>query len=239
MKIIGAGLPRTATLAQRVFFESAGVGQCYHMTRVWEDLGQVQYWVDAFEGRPDWTALLGKFEASVDWPGAFYWRELMTTYPDAKVILSIRDGESWAASIQSTIWSALFGDTLMRDLSRARAKVVPEWAQFRELTKAMWRKSGLLESSEENFDRRAVAKAMEAYNDEVRQTVPSERLLVWSPQDGWERICEFLEIPSHVPSIPLVNTEAMFVQRACKAALDSLNQWYETDRETPPAEPVV
>ena len=158
MKVIGAGLPRTATLAQRVFLEESGVGQCYHMTRVWEDLRQVQYWVDAFEGRPDWTAVLGEFEASVDWPGAFYWRELMIAYPDAKVILSVRDAESWAASIQSTIWDALFGDTIMRDLSRARAKVVPEWGRFRDLMTAMWRRSGLLESSEKVFDERAVGK---------------------------------------------------------------------------------
>jgi hypothetical protein len=226
MKVIGAGLPRTATLAQRVFLEASGVGQCYHMTRVWEDLGQVRYWVDAFEGRPQWSAVFRDFQATVDWPGSFFWRELMVAYPDAKIILSTRDAESWAASIQSTIWSALFGDTVMRDLSAARARVVPEWAQYRELMMAMWQKSGLLASSEETFDSGAVAKAMLAYNDEVRQTVPNDRLLVWTPADGWEKLCEFLEIPVHVPEIPMVNTEAMFVQRTCKASLDSLNQWY-------------
>ncbi|GIF45983.1 hypothetical protein DFJ67_5415 [Asanoa ferruginea] len=231
MKVIGAGLPRTATLAQRVFLETSGVGQCYHMTRVWEDLGQVKYWVDAFEGRPEWSEVFRGYAASVDWPGSFYWRELMVAYPDAKVILSTRDADSWAASIKSTIWSALFGDTLMRDLSTARARVVPEWAQYRELMMAMWQKSGLLASSEEAFDSAAVAKAMLAYNDEVRQTVPSDRLLVWTPADGWEKLCEFLDIPIHVPEIPMVNTEAMFVQRTCKASLDSLNQWFAENSE--------
>ncbi|MEV1002319.1 sulfotransferase family protein [Nonomuraea sp. NPDC050202] len=225
MKVIGAGLPRTATLAQRVFLEGAGVGECYHMTRVWDDLTQVQYWVDAFEGRPDWSAVFRGYQATVDWPGAFYWRELMVAFPEAKVVLSVRDGESWAASMRSTIWSHLFDDTLMRDLSAGRAKVEPVWAQYRRMVQAMWRKSGLLGPCEGEFDSRAASKAMAEYNEEVRETVPEDRLLVWSPEDGWETLAKFLEIPFEEPSIPPVNTESMFQQRTCRLSLESLNRW--------------
>ncbi len=38
MKVIGAGLPRTATLSQKMALEMLGFGPCYHMVNVLGDL---------------------------------------------------------------------------------------------------------------------------------------------------------------------------------------------------------
>ncbi len=38
MKVIGAGLPRTGTLTQKVALEMLGLGPCYHWVDVLADL---------------------------------------------------------------------------------------------------------------------------------------------------------------------------------------------------------
>jgi Sulfotransferase domain len=227
MKLIGAGLPRTATLTQKICLEMVGFGPCYHMVTILSDLSLVPRWTDAFEGRTDWSIFDG-FQATVDWPGAFFYRELMDVYPDAKVLLSVRDGAAWARSMQNTIWAVLYGDCLMRDLSAARSRVDPMWASYISLMTAMWEKSGLLGTIEGGFDKDALASAMERYNDEVRRCVPADRLLEWSPGDGWEPLCDFLEVP--VPPsdpVPWVNDSSAFVDMVNGAAIGSLLKWQE------------
>ena len=41
--------------------------------------------------QPDWERIFGDARSTVDWPSARYYRELMDHYPDAKVLLSVRD----------------------------------------------------------------------------------------------------------------------------------------------------
>jgi Sulfotransferase domain len=227
MKLVGAGLPRTATLTQKIALEMLGLGPCYHMVNILSDLSLVPRWIDAFEGKSDWAETFEGFQATVDWPGAFFYRELIEVYPDAKVLLSVRDGAAWARSMRDTIWGVLYGDTMMRDLSAARSRIDPGWASYMELMSAMWEKSGLLGAVEGGLDEGALASAMERYNNEVREAVPAERLLVWSPADGWEPLCEFLEFP--VPSAPLprVNDAATFADRIHESAISTLAKWQE------------
>src|SRR5437868_8022654 len=193
MKVIGAGLPRTGTLSQKVALEILGVGPCYHMVNVLADLDLADQWRRALEGDGQWDEIFNGFESTVDWPGSFFHRELIDVYPDAKVLLSVRDGESWARSMRDTIWGIFYGDILIRHLSEARSIVDPKWRRYIELTKEMWQRSGLLDGEATSDD--SMSAAMERYHGEVRRVVPADRLLVWSPTDGWEPLCEFLELP--------------------------------------------
>jgi len=43
------------------------------------------------------------YRSAVDWPAADYRRELADNFPHAKIILTIRDLESWLCSTQDTI----------------------------------------------------------------------------------------------------------------------------------------
>jgi hypothetical protein len=225
MKVIGAGLPRTATLTQKVALEMLGLGPCYHMVNILSDLSLAPEWAAAFDGGPDWEMIFGACQASVDWPGSFFWRELAECYPDAKVLLSVRSGESWANSMKNTIWGLYCGDGLMRHHSDARASVDPGWRDFTMLMKAMLHKSGLIGDLTGSFDALVVAAAMERHNQEVRDTVPAGRLLEWKPADGWEPLCEFLEVPIPPVPIPHINDSAMFAGRIVDGSLAALIGW--------------
>ena len=51
----------------------------------------------------DWPALFGDYQATVDFPGCSFYKELMDTYPDAKVLLTVHGPERWHESTHETI----------------------------------------------------------------------------------------------------------------------------------------
>jgi hypothetical protein len=231
INVIGAGLPRTATLSQKVALEMIGFGPCYHMVDVLGDLGRADDWAAALEGNADWDKTFAGYQATVDWPGSFFYAELVDRYPDAKVVLSVRDSHKWAESICNTISGVLYGDTLMKDLSSARGRVDPAWARYISLMTLMWEKSGLLPVGDP-MDREALARGIERYNEEVKRVVPADRLLVWAPSDGWEPLCAHLGVPVPQAPFPALNDSAIFADRIVDSALAALNAW-RSSQEAP------
>ena len=236
MKLIGAGLPRTATTTQMIALEMLGL-PCYHMRDMMMDLeGSVPKWRQALDGEADWDEIFAGKESAVDWPAAYHWRELMDVYPDAKILLSVRDAEGWIRSMNDTINQAFFGDTLMFHLVRARYAIDPPFAGWIDvLTEMNWGENGVFGTSP---DPATMAEAMERWNQSVIDTVPSERLLVWHPKDGWEPLCEFLEVP--VPEAPLPNvndTENFQKNLIMGPALAVINAWWEENG--PPEDPAA
>jgi hypothetical protein len=228
MKLIGAGLPRTGTLSQKVALEILGVGPCYHMVNVLGDLDIAMLWRRALDGEADWPEIFDGFESTVDWPGSFFYGELIDVYPDAKVLLSLRDADSWAQSMRDTIWGVLYGDILIRHLSEARMIVDPKWRGYIEMMREMWQQSGLLQG--ENTTAESMARAMERYHEQVQRDVPSDRLLVWSVGDGWEPLCEFLEVPVPEMPFPHLNDSKEFNDRLTDGALITLQEWRAQDQ---------
>jgi hypothetical protein len=229
MKLIGAGLPRTATLTQKVALEMLGWGPCYHMVNVLANLELVDGWRGAYEGRPDWDKLLGGFEATVDWPGGFFYRELLEAYPDAKVLLSVRDPERWERSMRETVWGVYHGELTMAHLSRAMATVYRPWRNYLELINdLLWDGRGTL--SDGHQDRTGMIRAFERHSEEVRRTVPADQLLVWDISEGWGPLCEFLSVEQPDAPVPHLNDSASFTDRIVEMSLQKVGEWWQRER---------
>ncbi len=233
MKLIGVGLPRTGTLSQKVALEMLGVGPCYHMVNVLGDLDNVEPWRRAVDGDIVWSDIFDGFESTVDWPGSYFYRELMDVYPDAKMLLSVRDPDAWAQSMRDTIWTLLYGQELLRHISETRRQIDPKWRAFTDLMCEMWQRSGLLNGPDTTLE--WMSTAIQRYQDEVQDTVPAERLLVWSPADGWGPLCEFLEVPVPDMPFPHLNDSGEFVGRIIDGALITLTEWRAQQRQDAPA----
>lgn len=108
LKIIGAGMGRTGTASLKVALETLGIGHCYHMSEVLKNPGYTKDWIDAAEGNADWDKIFKGYSATVDNPGCNYWKELADNYPEAKVILTVRDADKWFDSTNETIHSVEF-----------------------------------------------------------------------------------------------------------------------------------
>jgi hypothetical protein len=109
MQVIGAGFGRTGTMTLKAALEELGVGPCYHMVEVlWGDTSRLPLWQAAANGEEvDWKAVFDGFQSTVDWPGCTFWEPLMEVFPDAKVLLTVRDPESWYESARNTIYASL------------------------------------------------------------------------------------------------------------------------------------
>ncbi len=229
MKLIGAGLPRTATTTQMIALEMLGL-PCYHMRDMMGDLTtSVPQWRRALDGDGPWDELFAGKESIVDWPGSYHWRELMDVYPDAKVLLSVRSAESWVESMYNTIASIWFGENLMHHLAMAQYQVDPVYASWLDVLRDMWIKADIMVPS--GGDRDEMARGFERWNQEVIDTVPSERLLVWNPKEGWEPLCEFLEVDVPDTPLPNVNDTENFQKNLIMApAIAAVNAWWEDNK---------
>ena len=199
ISVIGAGYGRTGTLSLKLALEQLGVGRCYHMVEVFQIPAAADQWRAAAETPPgDWDTIFEGFSATVDWPGATFYREMAAHYPDAKVILTHRDPEAWYKSTQATIFANDLGVGDDSPFSRMAQAVVGRLFDGRL------------------HDRDHVISVYEKHNAEVQRVIPAERLLVYEASQGWDPLCEFLGVP--VPDIePLkANTREDFVKRFSK-----------------------
>ena len=226
IELIGAGLPRTGTLTQKVALEQLGLSPCYHWVDVLADLHRVEQWERAMDGQADWDQIFGQARATVDWPGGYFYRELAEAYPEAKVLLSVRDPVSWERSFRETIWLMSHGKTLMPLLAHARAEIDPRWHAYLEFVDRMfWGPQGTF--SEGYDEPEQLIEQMLAHTEEVKRVVPADRLLVWEVGDGWEPLCEFLEVDVPDTPLPHVNDRDTFLERVMAGALDALQAWRE------------
>ena len=228
--VIGAGLPRTGTLTQKLALEELGFAPCYHWVNVIANLDEVGLWDRAMSKDVSWPQIFGDSRATVDWPGGYFYRELMDFYPEAKVLLSVRNPESWERSFRDTIWTMSHGETLMPLLAHARAEIDPRWHRYLALVDRMfWGPEGTF--SEGHAEPEMMIEQMIRHNEAVKSAVPPERLLVWDVKEGWEPLCEFLEVDVPDGPLPHANDRDSFVMRVIGGALDALGAWRESNAE--------
>ena len=234
MKLIGAGMPRTGTLTQKMALEMLGLGPTYHMVNVIADLEQAALWQRALTGENVWSQIFDGYQSTVDWPGGYFYRELIDAYPDAKVLLSTREPEAWERSMRETVWAVRNGESLIRLLSSAQAHVNPRWKGFLDMIDGLlWQDQGTFASG--HAEPKQLIDAMNAHNDEVKRTVPADRLLVWSVKEGWGPLCDFLELPIPEEPFPHINDRTEFLNRIIDGSLASLTEWREREATVDPA----
>lgn len=196
LSVIGSGFGRTGTRSLKDALELLNLGPCHHMEEVFPSTEQIDLWSAAANGCPfDHARIFNGFSSQVDWPGAHFWRELADTYPDAKVVHSVRPDESWWKSFAGTIGKFLAIYPMMNLLPPVHA--VGDIAM--ELI-------GVQTFAGQFGDK---DKALAAYHQreaDVRAAIPAERLLVFDVAQGWEPLCNFLGVP--VPAVPFPRTNA-------------------------------
>jgi hypothetical protein len=203
MQIIGAGFGRTGTLSLKTALEQLGFGPCAHMLPLMGDPERSEWFIQAAKG--DEAALdkaLDGFQATVDWPGVYFWRQLVEKYPEAKVLLTVRDPEEWYASAERTIWAA--------SSAPRRPTMPPAMKTFVTMADATnW--DGTFHGR--FADRDYAIKVFTEHNDEVRRTVPADRLLEYSVGQGWGPLCDFLGVEVPDGEFPRLNDTAAFQAR--------------------------
>jgi hypothetical protein len=174
----------------------SGLGR-HHMVEVFRRPEAVPLWIAASEGRPDWDAIFDGYAAATDYPAVAFWRELIDVYPEAKVVHTTRDPQSWFESAQATIFA---------EPSPAAAPA-PPFDAFFTVMRAM---AG---PAEQLHDRDGMIAFMKQHDAAVRAAVPEERLLVYQVSQGWRPLCDFLGVAVPPEPFPRANTREEFTSR--------------------------
>ncbi|GEB50180.1 sulfotransferase family protein [Streptomyces cacaoi] len=205
MDVIGAGYGRTGTLSMQAALKRLGFDPCHHMAEVITNPRQMPLWQEALAQDPvDVRRVFEGYRATVDFPGCVFWRELMEAWPEAKVVLTVRDPHRWYESTQRTIFS--------ENRPRPQGDDPEAVAFHRFLTEELLPRVMDVGSDRllSEMDEREAVETFNRHIEEVKATVPAERLLVFQVSEGWEPLCEFLDVPVPDEEFPRINEAAGF-----------------------------
>ncbi|KAI9303281.1 P-loop containing nucleoside triphosphate hydrolase protein [Cunninghamella echinulata] len=204
LEIIGAGFGRTATHSLRLALEKLGYKTHHMVTLMPDETQDPGVWVRAYDDpnhEDEWEKVYGDYQAAIDYPTCTFYKELSERYPEAKVILTVRSPESWFKSIHNTIFKDY--EERNKHLTGHRKAVV-------DMVKhtAM---GGILETEPEKLhDEAYMCKHFTDHIEEVKRTIPKERLLIMNLGDGWDILCPFLGKPIPDEPYPVSNSTKDF-----------------------------
>ncbi|KAI1037592.1 hypothetical protein LB503_009488 [Fusarium chuoi] len=230
LQVIGAGLPRTGTASISRALEILLDGPVYHGgTQAF--LGperEIKTWIQVLnQWRPEGISIkhsnldlikerVDGLVAITDSPGSTLVRELMAIYPDAMVICTVRDVDAWERSMatvstKSTQWFLRF---VLFPL--------PSLRYFVDYINAL-RQQWFLKFGETE------PVTSSSYNQHItwlKENVPEDRLVFIDVRDGWEPLCNALDlpVPKGVP-FPRINDSQAIDSFAKKHVNRGLARW--------------
>lgn len=221
MEVLSLGASRTGTLSVQEALTVLG-HRTYHYSSIFANVQDADIWMEVSKARKakraafDWQRhfdqVLGDYSAITDNPGVALWRELIEAYPEAKVVLVVRDEDRWVPSIGGLI-DGILGPAPTYVLRHTD----PYWfGRIINLGRA-WIEAfaGTTNPTQ------AKKNARDAYgkqNAQIRASVPKDRLLEYKLGSGWEPLCKFLG--KDVPSVLFPHrNEAATLQNVFGAAI--------------------
>jgi hypothetical protein len=139
------------------------------------------------------------YKATVDGPaGEDFAFEMASLFPNAKVLLSVRDSdEVWHRSFKNTI-GVQYGDSWRTFFYRVTMYPVGFLWKVQLLCDALGDRWGRVYGG-------PTPKMHSSHNAMIKAGIPAERLLVFNVKEGWEPLCRFLGKPVPDVEFPRIN----------------------------------
>ncbi|KAJ6109658.1 hypothetical protein N7486_001893 [Penicillium sp. IBT 16267x] len=218
LRLVVVGLSRTGTASLYLALQELGYTP-WHMCEPVDDPSRMyNQWTEAMKcrffggnrpyDRKDFDKLRGRYDALLDIPACLFWEDFHKLYPDAKIILTTRSGDSWFKSVHGTIIPWL-EKPLLKILQHFDSKRLgPEMRMVRMAYKVI---------CNNNYHSPKMIDSYLQHNDRVRNGVNPDQFLELQLGDGWEPLCAFLGVS--VPDKPYhrVNNTNEFNQGAEEA----------------------
>lgn len=220
LQVIGAGVGRTGTESLKLALEQLGFGKCYHMFELMKNPNHLVEWKKLEAGQlPDYGKLFAGYSSSVDFPACIYYKEFLEQYPDAKVILTVRNADQWFDSASKTIFRPIPGFLLgflkIMGIFFHKAKAFPLGYDYAKRIVHQHFFDG------KTTDREHCVAVYQAWNEEVKRNVPADKLLVFEVKQGWEPLCRFLNVPVPQNPFPQANKGESFLKNISKKIFSS------------------
>mmetsp|Transcript_69670 Transcript_69670/g.129993 ORF Transcript_69670/g.129993 Transcript_69670/m.129993 type:complete len:752 (-) Transcript_69670:215-2470(-) len=203
VQIICVGLMRTGLKSLNEALRLLGHSQIYDQDQIALTYEQ---WNDVIENRRTETTFANIFQGAkvaMGMPTFCFWEEILQEYPNARVILTVRDEDEWLDSVERAKahmhhdlpGAPLTAGTFLRHIERF---LVPSYHKFCEVLRFSWSSSlGMLDKQ---MTRTCVLSNYRKHNHYVQSMLGdrkmpdgSPQLLVYDVRDGWEPLCKFLQ----------------------------------------------
>ncbi|PKY02384.1 hypothetical protein P168DRAFT_329309 [Aspergillus campestris IBT 28561] len=211
MQVLAVGPSRSGTGSLRAALLQLGYDHCYHgldiVDHPEDDLGWHRLRLKRERGgsltAADFDAVIGHCAGITDHVAAAFAPELIAAYPDAKVILNIRqDVDAWHQSVMEIL------DPLHQSWTF--------WFRSWFCAELFWMQQGFIRGNWNIFYRGSFEKnsrsALDEHRRRVRRLVHPDRLLEWDIHDGWEPLCRFLGKPVPQTPFPTLNKGLRYEQ---------------------------
>lgn len=218
MKVIVAGFPKTGTKSLNAALTKLGY-------KVYDYFENVYYLEESYtkiysEGwtTEDFRKMYEDVDAVVDSPAMYFWEEISKAFPEAKIILSMRDSEeAWFESLRKQLevldsnfflrLTQILSPTtrrFFRNVSEPTACVafgIPPMSDFRVKTP---------------INKQMLMLKYRAHNAYVMNNAPADKLLVYQCKEGWKPLCDFLGVPVPDEPFPHKNVRGNIVEDLMK-----------------------
>ena len=200
IKVIGAGFGRTGTHSLATALEILGFRPCYHMLELQRNPNHINFWSKVLEKQnADWQEFFQPHNSTVEWPAVSFLSQILAAFPEAKLVLTLRDPDDWYESAADTIFDAL-------EISLHNPNP-DQQDQARFARRLILRRVFSNKYKDNDFVlgiyKRQISSAIEQ--------VPREPLLLYCISEGWESLCAFMEIEPPGKPLPWVNKRAEFM----------------------------
>lgn len=198
MKVICAGLSKTGTKSLANALRVLG----YKVYDFPEHVDiHADDWLAMYSGEktPDFVSMYEGVDAVTDLPAAYWYEEILQAFPDAKVILTVRDNDevwvqSWVKHLRMT-----------RDLGMFSKLAYLLCAKPRKLLDLFNTADTAVYGSVNPTATMLFKKKYNSHNKRVKAVVPAEKLLVCNVKQGWRPLCQFLGVKVPAQGFPREN----------------------------------
>nr|XP_039255036.1 uncharacterized protein LOC120331923 [Styela clava] len=219
MKVICAGMSKCGTKSVNAALRELGYVVYDFMENYDFYNAEYQRFVSDDWTVDDFRKMYNDVDVVIDGPFYYFWEEALESFPEAKVILMMRDADDiWYESISRQIHRNLKHHFYYNYLSST-------WRRF-------WRfafNAGLLpfgvhytgyNTIEESIDAGLAMK--QCYRRHIAHVVhscPKDRLLIFNCKEGWKPLCDFLEKPIPRIPFPVINVKSELTEVIWKSAV--------------------
>lgn len=220
LEVIGAGIGRTGTESLKLALEELGFGKCYHMFELVKNPDGLSEWEKLERGeQADLEKLFEGYGSAVDFPAFFYYEDLLRSFPNAKIILTVREPDRWYESAAKTIFrpvpNLLF---LLARIFGVFSKKARKFPGIYAFIKRIGHEKLFNGKIKDPIHCKAV---FNSWNEEVKRSIDADKLLVFEVKQGWEPLCKFLNVPVPEKPFPHSNKGGSFQKNASRKVLSS------------------
>ena len=198
MKIICAGYSKTGTKSIAKALRHLGFN-----VFDWEEqmFDFRDHWFDVFQNgaKPDVKRVYQNADVCIDMPGCFFYEEILEVFPDCKVLLSVREEDSWIESLVRQL------DSVYALRTKTSTTLSPTSRKMNYVL------DSFLNAAIGSFNTKStfvMRKHYRIHNHRVKSIVPPDKLLVYNVKEGWKPLCDFLECEVPTVAFPRENVKA-------------------------------